>query len=297
MIKKVGFFGCGAMGKGMIKNLLKAGYEIIAYDVSEDAVKQAVESGATAGMDPAVIASNVDAVISSLPSPVIVKELMLGDNGIIANLKSNFILDMSTIDPGTVKEIYSVAKEKGIGFLDCPVSGGPGGADAGTLAIMVGGDERVYEEAKPLLNAMGRNIFYIGESGTAQVVKLCHNMIVAANALALGEAFLTGSKAGLQPRVMAEVISKSVGRSGVLEVFGPKILNGDYENPVFMLKHMYKDMDLFIKFAAAVNMPTFLGGLVHAFYRSAMLQDKGNHDHTVVCKVLEQLSAGNLPSK
>lgn len=112
-MKKIGFLGCGAMGKGMIKNLLKAGYEVVAYDVSAQAVENVVALGATAGSDPGSIAAEVDAVVSSLPSPQVVKDVMLGENGVVANLKANFILDMSTIDPGTVKEIYQAAKGKG----------------------------------------------------------------------------------------------------------------------------------------------------------------------------------------
>lgn len=181
--------------------------------------------------------------------------------------------------------------------MDCPVSGGPSGADQGTLAIMVGGDQEVYEAAKPVLDAMGTNIFYIGESGTAQVVKLCHNMIVAVNAVALGEAFLTGAKAGLSPKTLAAVIAKSVGRSGVLEIFGPIILENNYDNPKFMLKHMYKDMGLYMKTVDAVNMSSYLGNLVHSLYRSAMLQDKGDKDHTAVCQVLEELAATKIPTE
>lgn len=294
-MKKVGFIGVGAMGRGMVKNLLKAGYSVTAFDLSDAALKAVAELGARTASSPPDAAKGSDIVFTSLPTPTAVRSVVLGTEGILGSMEpGTYIVDMSTIDPHTVREITAQARARGVEFLDAPVSGGPGGAGEGTLAIMVGGYKDAFDQVRPVLEAMGKNIFYIGESGTAQVIKLAHNMIVAANAVALGEAFLAGVKSGLPAKTVAEVISKSVGRSGVLEIFGPKILNNDYDKPLFALKLMHKDLGLYLKMAEELRLPAVLGSLIYQLYTAAQAGGRGDKDHTAVCQVLEEMAGSTI---
>lgn len=289
MIKKVGFAGAGTMGIGMIKNLLTKGYEVTAFDVNPEALKKVEKLGGKTVNKVAEIAKDADAVVMSLPAPNIVKETVIGILDVLR--EGTHILDMSTTDPTTTRELSKEAAKKNIAFLDSPVSGGPGGADAGTLAIMIGGNKKDFENVKELYDAMGANIFYIGESGTAQVVKLAHNMVAASNLISLAEALVLGVKAGVDAKVMADVISKSVGRSGTLDVFvKPIVLQNNYENAKFMLKHMHKDLRLYINEIKNFNSFSPLGNLTYSFYTAALNNYNGNLDHSVVAKVIETLS-------
>lgn len=283
--------GIGAMGRGMVKSLLGAGYTVKAYDVATEAVEKALELGAAAVSSPKGAAADADIVITSLPSPEVVEEVILGPEGVLVALgKDSLIIDMSTTDPGTTRRIARKVAKKGVAFLDAPVSGGPPAADKGTLTIMVGGNKTAFNAAKDILEAMGEDIYYIGESGTAQLLKLCQNILSASAAVALGESFTTGVKAGLSPKIMADVISKSVGRSGTLEVFGSMIVNGTHDIPKFMLQHMHKDVELYVKTTRELGVPTLIGNLVCQLYRSAMAKGKGKKNHTAVIEVIEELA-------
>jgi len=289
MIKKVGFAGTGTMGIGMVKNLLTKGYEVTAFDVNPEALKKVEKLGSKTVNKVAEIAKDADAVVMSLPTPNIVKETVIKILDVLS--EGTYILDMSTTDPSTTRELSQETAKKNISFLDSPVSGGPGGADAGALAIMVGGKKKAFEDVKELYDAMGTNIFYIGESGTAQVVKLAHNMVAASNLISLTEALLIGVKAGVDAKVMADVISKSVGRSGTLDIFvKPIVLENNYENAKFMLKHMHKDLRLYMDTVKNFNSFSYLGSLTYSFYTAALNNYNGNLDHSVVAKVIETLS-------
>jgi len=290
-MKRIGFIGIGAMGSGMVKSLLRVGYTVKAHDVVKEAVESAVELGAAAVSSPKEASADSGVVITSLPSPEVVEEVILGSKGVLSALrKGSYIIDVSTTDPGTTKKIFGKAAEKGVAFLDAPVSGGPTAADKGTLTIMVGGNKAAFNSVKHVLEAMGENIYYIGESGTAQLLKLCHNILCASAAVAIGESFITGVKAGLDPKIMANVISKSIGRSGTLEVFGSMIANGDHDTPAFMLQHMHKDVELYVKTTRELGVPALTGNLVCLLYRSAMAKGKGKKNHTAVIQVVEELA-------
>jgi 3-hydroxyisobutyrate dehydrogenase len=290
-MKKAGIIGVGAIGKGVLKHLIKHGFDVAAYDTSDMGKATISALGGKIAQSPAEVARHADIVFLSLPGPQIVREILTGDEGVIASLKEGaFIADLSTIDPATTKQMAALCSNKNIAYFDCPVSGGPDGADAGTLTIMVGGPEAKFQELLEILKCVGSNIEYIGDTGMAQTLKLCHNMVVAATTVALGEAFATGVKQGLDIGQMAEVIGKSVGSSRTLAFFGPNIINNSYENVKFMLNHMHKDMELYVKMTQENGIPSFIGSTTYNLYNAAKTQGKGLLDHTAVCQVIEDLA-------
>ncbi|NEU32396.1 NAD(P)-dependent oxidoreductase [bacterium LRH843] len=297
-MSKVGLIGVGAIGKGVLKNLIKHNCEVVAFDISEQGIESIKELGGIVADHPKDVAKQANIIILSLPGPKIVKDLFLGDEGILHDLNDQTcIIDLSTIDPTTTQELARVCKDINTYYFDCPVSGGPLGADEGTLTIMVGGDEEKYEYISEYLNYIGSNIRYIGTSGLAQTLKLCHNMVVAANTVALGEAFATGVKHGLDIEVMADVIGKSIGNSRTLQYFGPNIVNDTYDNIKFMLNHMHKDMGLYVNMAQQIGVPSMIGTNTYQLYQAAKVQNKGHLDHTAVCQVIEELSSTKLVNK
>ncbi|MBT2687408.1 NAD(P)-dependent oxidoreductase [Bacillus sp. ISL-47] len=284
-MKHIGVIGCGAMGKGIVKNLLKNGYKVYAYDPSADALAKCEELGAIPQPSPFELGRQADLVISSLPGPGIVRDVMMGESGVFAALKPrSFVLDMSTIDPATAQELYSAAKEREVHFYDCPLSGGPKGADAGTLTIMVGGDDRYIAEIRPVLESVGKDIFLLGSSGSGQVAKLCHNMLVALITAGLGEAFAVGEKAGVSRTQLAEVIQSGSAHNRVMSVFGENILNGTYENVLFSLEHMNKDIHLYKETAEHYSADSPLGQMVCSLYKKAMEQGKAQLDSSAICE-------------
>lgn len=291
----VGVIGIGAMGKGMIGSLLQKGYRVFAYDPIPAAQQWAKERGAEVADSPAAVGRMAGVVITSLPGPAVVEQVLLGADGLYATLASgSYVLDASTIDPATARRMHQSGREKGIAYFDCPVSGGPAGAAAGTLTIMVGGDESKLPEIIPYLQGIGKEIFYLGESGSGQVAKLCHNSVVAVITAALGEALTVGAKAGVDPHKLAAVMDKGSAHNRVLSIFGPNILYGTYEKTIFSLDHMHKDLTLYTKAAQEQQVPVLVGGTVSQMYEAAKAQGKGAWDSSAVCSVTEELAHATI---
>ncbi|MCL6597614.1 MAG: NAD(P)-dependent oxidoreductase [Alicyclobacillus macrosporangiidus] len=274
----------------MIRTLLRKGYSVGAYDISRDALDRAARDGAIPynSLQEAVL--EADYILLSLPAPQHVRETV----GVIAETvraeRGVTLIDFSTIDPATAKDCAQICEEHGISHLEAPVSGGPQGANNGTLAIMVGGRKETFEQARPLLEDLGSNVYYLGETGTAALVKLCNNVVVGATAVALSEAFALASAGGVPPRQLAEVLSKSVGGSRTLEVFGRHLIEGDYSSPTFSLGLMHKDLGLFVDTARKHGITSLIGNLTYQLYTSAQRHGWQREDHTVVCRVIEELS-------
>lgn len=291
-MKKVGMIGAGNMGKGMIKNLIKGGYEVFVYDPSPAARERAKELGATILNSPKEVGEKVEILLASLPTSEAVRDAIAGKDGALLGLKEGTIIcDMSTTAVNVEKELYNKAKEREIGYLDCPVSGGPTGAENATMSIMVGGDKDVFERVKPVLDTIGGNVFYLGPCGTGQTVKICHNIVVATTTISLVEAFLTGAKAGVSAKTLAEVFKVSVAKSGTLEVFGNNLLNESYDKIIFALSHMHKDANLYMKLADELKVPSIISGVVYQLYNAAMNKGLGSKDHTAVAEVVEEMSS------
>lgn len=290
MGKKIGFIGLGVMGKPMAKNLLKAGYSLCVYDIVQEPVKELVGAGAKAARSAREVGEKSDIVITIVPSSKEVKEVYLNEDGVLAGIKAGRIMiDMSTIDPIVSQEVAAAAKKKNVEMLDGPVSGGQGGAIEGTLTIMVGGKEEIFEQCKDILAAMGKNIYYCGPVGSGEISKIVNNMVLAICMQATCEGMILGTKAGVQPKTLFEIISKSSGQNWALNTYMPKkAFKGDFE-PGFMADLMYKDLDLAQDLASAYKVPILFGAEVRQIFEMARVTGKGRKDFSAILTTLEEI--------
>ena len=211
--KTVGFIGVGRMGRHMSRRLLEAGHKLVAYDNNARALQEATSHGANAAHSPADVASQADIVLVSLPTPDIVKAVALGDKGVSSGKAVKVFIDLSTTGPKAAMEVAQALKEKGITAIDAPVSGGPGGADKGTLAVMVSGPKSLEKQVQPILSVIGK-VFWVGEEpGMGQTMKVCNNLMSATAVAITSEALVIGTKAGLDPAIMLDVINAGSGRN------------------------------------------------------------------------------------
>ena len=294
---RIGFIGTGTMGQPMLANLIKKGCEVIAFDIVPMALEAAVRLGARQAASVREAAARGDLVITMLPSSANVEAVYLGAGGIAeAAPEGRLCVDMSTIDPSTSQRVAARLKERGIRFLDAPVSGGTGGATAGTLAIMVGGDAGDLEEARPTLAAMGSNIIHVGPVGAGEVAKLCNNLISGSALIAVAEAFRIGEAFGVDPQILTNVIAKSSGATWVMEHMHP--VPGIVESaassrqyaPGFMTDLMAKDLALAVNAAREKRVPAVVAAAAQQLYRLASSHGLGREDFSSVYKFLKPSS-------
>jgi 3-hydroxyisobutyrate dehydrogenase len=294
---KVGFIGTGTMGQPMLANLVKKGFEVVAYDVVPAALDAAARLGAAPAGSIRETATEADLVITMLPSSANVEAAYLGAAGIIEGAEpGRLCVDMSTIDPGTSQRVAARLKERGLRFIDAPVSGGMGGAAAGTLAIMVGGDAHDLEEARPALAAMGGNIIHVGAVGAGEVAKLCNNLISGSALIAVVEAFRIGEAFGVDLQILTNVIAKSSGGTWVMEHMHP--VPGIVESaassrqyaPGFMTDLMAKDLALAVNAAREKRVPVAVAAAAQQLYRMASSHGLGREDFSAVYKFLKPSS-------
>lgn len=281
---KVGFVGLGNMGEPMAKNLLKAGFDVaVVPNRRREPALRLAELGARVVDTPSEAAKDADFVITMLPNLPEVEQVTLGETGIAAGAKPGLILlNMSTLSPSGIQRLAQQLQPQGISICDAPVSGGPFRAQDGTLTIMAGADFEVYQDTRPVLEAMGENIFYTGELGTGQVVKLCNNL-AGATLLAISSEVLTmGVKAGVDADTVREVILKSTGANFQLEHWMPKNVLVDRYDAGFALRLMYKDLGLARDLGKEQGVPLFIGNLVHELYGQFMNSDAKDADFSVV---------------
>ncbi|WP_409271406.1 NAD(P)-dependent oxidoreductase [Neobacillus sp. SCS-31] len=288
---KVGVIGCGLMGGGIAKNLLKHHYNVLAYDINPNAVKELASLGAIPCTSPEEMASQVDYLILSLASPEVIRDTLLhGEKGVLFKMKKGTsILDMSTNDVKLTREIHGIAAGMGVSFFDCPLSGGPEGAANGTLTIMVGGKEEDYPSILPVLQAVGKHIEYVGKSGAGQTVKLCHNMVVAGVITLLSEAFLTGERSGVAKEKLAGILQKGSGQTRAMDVFGVNILDESFDQVKFSLANMAKDIHLYRQLAEDSNISTFVSDMTHQLFHLGRNKGKGQQDSSAVYNVLREM--------
>jgi 3-hydroxyisobutyrate dehydrogenase len=294
---KVGFIGTGTMGQPMLANLVKKGFEVVAFDVVPVALDAAARLGAARAGSIREAAAECDLVITMLPSSANVEAVYLSADGLIdAPIAGRLCVDMSTIDPGTSQRVADRLKERGIRFLDAPVSGGVGGATAGTLAIMVGGDARDLEEARPALAAMGANIIHVGAVGAGEVAKLCNNLISGSALIAVAEAFRIGEAFGVDPQILTNVIAKSSGATWVMEHMHPvpgivdSAASSRQYAPGFMTDLMAKDLALAVNAAREKRVPVAVAAAAQQLYRMASSHGLGREDFSAVYKFLKPSS-------
>jgi 3-hydroxyisobutyrate dehydrogenase len=294
---KVGFIGTGTMGQPMLANLVEKGFEVVAFDVVPGALEAAARLGAGRAGSAGEAAANCDLAITMLPSSANVEAAYLGKGGIIESAPAGRLcVDMSTIDPGTSQRVAARAKERGLRFLDAPVSGGVGGAMAGTLAIMVGGDAGDLEEARPALAAMGTNIIHVGAVGAGEVAKLCNNLISGSALIAVAEAFRIGEAFGIDPQILTNVIAKSSGATWVMEHMHPvpgivdSAASTRQYAPGFMTDLMAKDLALAVNAAREKRVPVVVAPAAQQLYRLASSHGLGREDFSSVYKFLQPSS-------
>ena len=294
---KIGFIGTGTMGQPMLRNLVKKGFQVVAWDVVPAALHAAAQLGATRAGSIRETAAVADVVITMLPSSANVEAAYLGEGGIVEGAEpGRLCVDMSTIDPGTSQRVAARLKERRLRFLDAPVSGGVGGAVAGTLAIMVGGDAGDLEEARPALAAMGSNIIHVGAVGAGEVAKLCNNLISGSALIAVAEAFRIGEAFGVDPQILTNVIAKSSGATWVMEHMHPVpgIVDGAASSrqyaPGFMTDLMAKDLGLAVSAARDKRVPVVVAPAAQQLYRMASSHGLGREDFSSVYKFLKPSS-------
>jgi 3-hydroxyisobutyrate dehydrogenase len=294
---KIGFIGTGTMGQPMLANLVNKGFQVVAWDVVPAALDAAARLGAARAGSIRETAADSNLVITMLPSSANVEAVYLGADGIIdVPMVGRLCVDMSTIDPGTSQRVAARLRERGIRFIDAPVSGGVGGAVAGTLAIMVGGNTRDLDEARPALAAMGSNIIHVGAVGAGEVAKLCNNLISGSALIAVAEAFRIGEAFGVDPQILTNVIAKSSGGTWVMEHMHPvpgivdSAASSRQYAPGFMTDLMAKDLALAVNAAREKRVPVAVAAAAQQLYRMASSHGLGREDFSAVYKFLKPSS-------
>ena len=287
---KIGFIGLGIMGKPMAKNLMKAGHELVVYDVIAANVDNVVAAGAQAGASSKDVAEQCSFIITMLPNSPHVKTVVMGENGVLEGAQAGTVLvDMSSIAPLASQEIAAACGEKGVKMLDAPVSGGEPKAIDGTLAIMVGGDKELFDQVKDVLAVMGSSVVYCGTIGAGNTTKLANQIIVAANIAACAEAFILAKKAGVDPAVVFEAIKGGLAGSTVMNAKVPMMLERDF-NPGFKIDLHIKDLNNALDTGHGVGSPLPLTAQVMEMMQWLRKEKCGQDDHSALAKYYEYLA-------
>jgi 3-hydroxyisobutyrate dehydrogenase len=285
---KLGFIGVGNMGNPMATNLQKAGHALQVHDIKREAAQNLLDAGAAWVNSPKEAATGVDYVFLSLPMPADVERVVLSEDGVLAAMKSGgIIVDMSTNSPTVVRSLAEKTKAKGVTFIDAPVSGGVRGARNATLAIMAGGDKAAYDKCEPLLKAMGSNVFYCGDIGAGNVVKLVNNMLAFIHMMGAAEAVVLGKKAGVDPNVLWQAVKASSGGSFVWES-GTRAILRDKLAPTFTIDLASKDISLATKLAEEFEVPLTMGKAAEGLIRGYQTGGYAKEDVLATVKELEK---------
>ena len=289
-MKKIGFIGLGNMGLPMANNILKAGIEVNAFDLSEKALNQAENLGMSIKQNSESVLEDIDALITMLPNGSSVEKIFLEDNLLEGINKQTLIIESSTISPEISKKVSKMAKNYGISMLDAPVSGGVKGAELGNLTFMVGGSESDLQKGSSLFKIMGDKIFYAGESGSGQIAKLCNNMLLAVHMCGTAETLALGVNNGLDPEVLSEIMKNSSGGNWSLEKYNPypgvmktAPASEDYSGG-FLNTLMLKDLNLVSELALQSESSTPMGKLALQLYEEMKDQGFGTLDFSSIQK-------------
>ncbi|MCL4515516.1 MAG: 2-hydroxy-3-oxopropionate reductase [Firmicutes bacterium] len=287
---KIGFIGLGIMGKPMARNLMKANYQLIVYDINRAPVEELAKEGAALAASPREAASEATLVITMLPNSPHVREVLLGKNGVIHGAKpGTTVIDMSSIAPLVSREMEAALREKGVAMLDAPVSGGEPGAVAGTLSIMVGGDRELFQRYRDILGRMGKSVVHVGPIGSGNVAKLSNQIIVALNIAAVSEALLLAEKAGVSPRVVYEAIRGGLAGSNVLDAKAPMMIERRFA-PGFKIDLHAKDLGNVLETSRQLNVPLPLTALAMEILQSLQASGLGSEDHSAIVKFYEKMA-------
>ena len=297
MAISVGFIGVGNMGNPMALNVLKADFPMTVFDTNPKAMENLLDAGARRAGSAREVVDGCEIVLTSLPASPDVEAVYLEPGGLVERAKRGTILiDLSSVLPSTPRKIEPRARMRGVHFLEAPVSGGVSGARAATLAIMVGGDAEPLERAKPVLRAIGPNIFHVGPVGAGNTVKAINNMMACVNGLAMMEGLALGVKAGLDPMTVYEVVKASSGGSKALERIPRALVPRDFE-PGFKVALMNKDLETFNTIAKELHVPVSFANVAQRYEQMALAAGLGEQDTSVVMTIIERLAAVKVPGK
>ncbi len=284
---KLGFIGVGNMGGPMCRNLIKKKFQVVVCDLDAAAVARCVALGATTAKSAKEVAAQSDVVFASLPGPVEIEAVALGPGGILEGAHPGMIyVDLSTNSPAMARRIAAEFNKRGIPMLDAPVSGGVPGAEAGTVSVIVGGPRATFDEVRPMLEAIGKNLYHMGDIGAGCIAKLVNNMIAFVNFSALSEGMMMGVKAGVDPQKLLNVISTSSGNSNAVAKVQRKVFSGNYA-PEFALDLAHKDLRLALQLGDETGVPLMFGGLLVNLMREARAKGYGGQDSSVMMRLLE----------
>lgn len=289
MTNKIGFIGVGMMGEPMARRLIAQDTKLVIHDIRPDVVAELAELGADAAASPAEVASQVETVLVSLPTPEVVQEVALGARGVCEGSRVRTFVDLSTTGPGKAAEIAAGLKARGITAIDAPVSGGVSGARNGTLAVMLAGPKALCDRLTPTLRIIGKNVFYIGpDPGQGQMMKLLNNLLSATAMAASAEAMVLGVKYGLDPQVMVDVINVSSGRNtATMDKIPQSVLPRTFDFG-FRTELLTKDVRLCLEQADALGVTMWIGHAVRQMWNFAVSQGGGKDDFTSIIKYMEE---------
>jgi 2-hydroxy-3-oxopropionate reductase len=289
-VDKVGFVGLGIMGTSMARNLIEDGHELVIHNRTRAKAEKLAKLGAEVATSPREVAGRSDVIITMLPGPPEVEEVLAGENGLLEGVRDgSLIVDMSTSSPLLAQELSRTANTRGVGMLDAPVSGGDIGAIEGTLSIMVGGEKEDFERARPLFEAMGKTIVHVGAAGAGQTVKACNQIVVALVIEAVSEALVLGSKAGVKPEKVIEVLSGGLAANKVMEVKGEKFLSHDFAAGGKVEYHR-KDLGIALAAGREYGVALPVTALVDQLFGTLVAQGKGGWDHSALITLIEEWS-------
>ena len=290
MAETIGFIGLGVMGAPMARNLIEADNSLVVHSRSPAPVDELVEAGAERAGSAREVAERADVVITMLPDSPAVEEVVLGSDGVLAGASGgDLLIDMSTIHPTVAIAVARAGAERGVGVLDAPVSGGDVGAQQGTLSIMVGGEEADLERAQPLLEVLGKTIVHVGEHGAGQVVKACNQVVVAITIAAVSEALVLGSKAGVEPARILDVLGGGLAANRVMEMRRRNFLEHDF-TPGFRIDLHHKDLGIALESGDAYGVSLGVTGLVQQYFRALRAKGHGGDDHSGLLQLVEELA-------
>ncbi len=290
----VGYIGLGIMGGSIARNLMKAGHQLVVHNRSRAIVDQLVSEGASAALTPREVAAQVEFVFTNLPDSPDVEQVVLGKDGIIEGAHEGLIfIDNSTIKPETARMIAERLAAVGVDALDAPVSGGDVGARNGTLTIMVGGPQAAFDRAAPLFQAMGKAYVLVGDSGAGQIAKVCNQIIVGAQMVALAEALITAQKAGVDPSRVVDAIKGGAAQMWTLDVKPPRLFAGN-RAPGFKAYMQHKDLGIVLDTAKTYGIPVPMSALVTQLYTAMLEQGNRELDNSAIISVYESLTGIKL---
>ena len=294
MAEMVGFVGLGIMGKPMAENLIEADYDLVVYNRTRQKAEEL--EGATVAESPKEVAENSDIIITMLPDSPQVEEILAGEDGVLEGVTDGaLIVDMSTISPVVTEELSEKAREKGASMLDAPVSGGDVGAIEGTLAIMVGGSEEDFERALPLFEVMGAGVTHVGPTGAGQVVKAANQIVVALTLEAVSEALVLGSKGGVAPEKILDVLGGGLAGNKVMEAKREKLLEHSFD-PGFRIELHHKDLGIALAAGREYGVTLPVTAVVDQMLETLKMRGRGDQDHSAILTLIEESSAHEIGS-